>query len=132
MSSHAAIAVCFFATACGAGPQPKPSAADPKGSEEADSPKLTAGATVCINEVAGIRYVVEDMLRARSLELADDCMGADLRVQEKGKEGAWVFRYQVPGDKDWRACESQQKERSAFLEDCGDELVGALGIEAVD
>ncbi|MCA9624637.1 MAG: hypothetical protein KC731_36690 [Myxococcales bacterium] len=91
------------------------------------APSIEAGARVCIDGHLGQRYLVEDALSEQELEPVDDCMSADVMVQEQGEPGAYVLRYQMVGAGEWSSCESALEDHIAFLSACAGELIGGGG-----
>jgi hypothetical protein len=88
---------------------------------------LQAGTKVCISDLAGVRYALEDALREQKLEPARSCTTAKIRLQESGARGAWIMRYQRVGDRDWKECRSAESERHAFAEQCIGQMMSDLG-----
>src|SRR5690606_16653407 len=88
---------------------------------------LAEGTAVCLQEVAGQRYAVEDVLKEHDLEPVDSCIRADVLVQEEGEAGAFTLRYQMMGDADWKECSSSAEDRVTFRDECAGELVTELG-----
>jgi hypothetical protein len=85
---------------------------------------ISEGSAVCVDQMIGQRYVVEDALSAAGLEPVDDCMSADVVLQESGDAGAYVLRYQMVGDAEWSTCESAREDQTSFLESCMSEMLG--------
>jgi hypothetical protein len=126
-----AIVAISLLAACSAN---KKGAESPDDAEEAEEGatkgakgSLSAGTSVCLAELAGVRYTFEDMLREQELEPAASCMTADVQVEEKGEAKAWTLRYQRVGDSDWKECKSDQETRMDFAADCIDQMRADLG-----
>lgn len=98
-----------------------------KSAVDADSSGLNAGTKICISELAGVRYTLEDVLRAQHLEPARSCTVAKIRLEESGAPRAWIMRYQHIGDGKWKECKSNAAERSAFAEQCVGQMLTDLG-----
>jgi hypothetical protein len=119
-------------TACGGGGS-EPNTADDvdaapgKSGGSRGARTLAEGTAVCLQEVAGQRYAVEDVLREHSLEPVESCIRADVLVKEEGQAGAFTLRYQMMGDAEWKECTSSEEDRLAFLDDCAARLVTELG-----
>jgi hypothetical protein len=96
---------------------------------EASAPhgSLEAGTAVCIAEIVGVRYALEDILAGADLEPADSCMSADVRLEETGEPSAWVMRYQRVGDAKWLECKSDLQEREQFARECVGQMRSDLG-----
>ena len=119
----AGIAAALLALVLGCGGKKQAdSAADAAVQEGAWAGSLDPGTAVCLSEIAGVRYVIEDVLTELSLELADDCIGAEVELEEVGDAGAWELKYRAVGEK-WQSCKSQEQERAGFLREC----LGSLG-----
>ena len=88
---------------------------------------LEKGTKVCISEVAGVRYDLEEAMRERDLTPEYSCVSADVQVEERGEPRAWVMRYQRIGDAKWRECRSSQEERFDFADRCLGEMISKLG-----
>ncbi len=88
---------------------------------------VQAGTKVCISDLAGVRYALEDALREQKLEPARSCTSAKIRMQEQGAPRAWILRYQHVGDRDWKECRSAESERHAFAEQCIGQMLTDLG-----
>ena len=115
--------VGLLVVGCGGGDKKKVDSADDAAADQATwAGELKAGTSVCLAGTAGVRYVFEDALSERSLELAEDCIAAEVELEETGEEGAWELKYRAIGDK-WESCKSQEQERAAFLGEC----LGSLG-----
>src|SRR5690606_21767703 len=120
--------------ACGSGGA-EPNTADD--AEAADSGKsgdgglgprtLAEGTAVCLQEVAGQRYVVEDVLKEHDLEPVDSCIRAVVLVQRDGVAGAFTIRYPMMGDADFMKCSLTDDDRLTFREDCAGQLGPELG-----
>jgi hypothetical protein len=82
---------------------------------------------VCLGDVIGMRYPVEDALRSHELEPVARCMFADVRIRETGAPGAYTLGYQRIGETDWKSCESSQQDRAAFLDECVERIVEEFG-----
>ena len=89
--------------------------------------KTMTGSKVCISDLAGVRYSLEDELERQKLTPAADCMFADIRMQERGSSAAWVLRYQRVGDAKWRECKSSEQARGAFARECIGQMIADLG-----
>ncbi len=100
-----------------------------EGAKSADSAKaaLGAGTKVCISDLVGVRYALEDALRQQNLEPTGSCTSAKVRLQEAGAPKAWILRYQRLGDSKWKECKSAEPERSAFAEQCIGQMLTDLG-----
>ena len=118
------VAATMAIAACATG---KKNATSPDEVEGASAGQLSAGTTVCINELVGVRYTIEDALRERELEPEGSCMMADVQLEESGEANAWVMRYQRVGDADWSECKSDAPEREVFAEDCINQMISDLG-----
>lgn len=88
---------------------------------------LNSGTTVCISELVGVRFALEDMLKERDLAPERSCMFADVQMKETGEARAWVMSYQRVGDSDWKHCKSSERSREAFAEECIGKMVSELG-----
>ena len=88
---------------------------------------LGDGTKVCISEVAGVRFALEDALREQELTPEMSCVSADVQLQESGEPRAWVMRYQKIGDADWRRCESTEEARDNFAQACIGQMIADLG-----
>ena len=113
-------------TACATGKKDKADSAD----DVADTgPKSTleAGTTVCIAELVGVRYAVEDELAAQELAPEDSCMSADVQIEEKGEPSDWTMRYQRIGDAKWQECKSDVSVREDFVASCISQMRADLG-----
>jgi len=89
--------------------------------------KLQSGTTVCLSEVAGVRYQLEDKLREQDLTPDNSCTAADVQLEEQGEPTAWVMRYQRAGDADWKECKSDKSDREVFAETCIAQMIADLG-----
>ena len=118
------IAATVVIAACGAKDN---SANNPDDVEGGASGSLEAGTTVCINELVGVRYTLEDALRERELEPEASCMMADIQLEESGDASAWQMRYQRVGDEKWKECKSEAQERAVFAEECINQMIEDLG-----
>ncbi len=98
-----------------------------KGAADVDKAGLNSGTTVCISELVGVRFALEDILKERDLAPEASCMFADVQLKESGTARAWVMSYQRVGDSDWKQCKSSEKSREAFAEECVGQMVSALG-----
>lgn len=129
-----AVLIATFA-ACGGSSGSEPNTADdaeagdPDKSADANlGPRtLAEGTAVCLQEVSGQRYPIEDALKAQDLEPVDACIRADVLIQEEGQAGAFVLRYQMVGDAEWKECTSSVEDRLVFLDECTSQLVTELG-----
>ena len=97
-------------------------AADP-----ANQASVDAGTTVCISELAGVRYTLEDVLVANELAPESTCMVADIELEETGEPTAWVMRYQRVGETDWKECTSSAASRNEFAHECIGQMMSDLG-----
>jgi hypothetical protein len=106
------------------------------GAKDADSPAdvdeqvtapLQSGSAVCISELVGVRYPIEDELEKQALAVEGSCMVADVQLQEQGEPSAWVMRYQRIGDADWKECKSNHAERGVFAAKCIGQMINDLG-----
>jgi hypothetical protein len=88
---------------------------------------LQTGTKVCISEVAGVRFALEDALRAYDLTPEYSCVIADVRMRESGEPRAWVMRYQKIGDADWKQCQSSEEARDVFADNCIGKMIADLG-----
>jgi hypothetical protein len=88
---------------------------------------LKPGTTVCISEIAGVRYALEDELVAWDLAPESSCMAADIQLEESGEPKAWSMRYQRIGDAKWLECKSAKDSREAFAEECISRMMTDLG-----
>jgi len=125
--------ILIIATGCGGAKSGGAGSAD-----DADSPadgdqlpaaanQLEAGAAVCVENVVGIRYEIEDLLEERELKPVRDCMDADFQIAEEGQPGAFVMRYRKVGESDWQSCKSSSQDRAEFDQECLDAALGNLG-----
>jgi hypothetical protein len=134
---HLLILAALVVTACGgAGTKGANSADEEGGDGDGDAAgqssaksggTLEAGTTVCINELVGVRYQLEEALEAAELAPEDSCMTADVQMEEKGGPNDWTMRYQRVGDADWKECKSSQEARDAFANECISQMVSDLG-----
>ena len=88
---------------------------------------LKAGTTVCIAEVVGVRYAIEDALTDNELAPEDSCMTADVQIEETGEQNAWTMRYQRIGDAKWLECKSDVPVREDFVAQCVSQMRSDLG-----
>ena len=84
-----AVALLAAAMSCGGASEKKADSPDDEAAAAAAQATwagdLKAGTPVCIGDLSGVRYVFEDALTERSLEIADDCMSADVELAEGSK-----------------------------------------------
>ena len=119
------LAAALAFTACAPKADKKAATADDV--QAAAAGHLKAGTTVCINELVGVRYTLEDALRDRELEPEGACMMADIQLEESGEPSSWVMRYQFVGDSKWAECKSGHQERVDFAEECINKMISDLG-----
>ena len=86
-----------------------------------------SGSKVCISDLVGVRYSLEDELERQKLTPEADCMFADIQVQEKGSPSSWVLRYQRVGDATWQECRSEASQRGDFARQCIEQMRTDLG-----
>jgi hypothetical protein len=86
-----------------------------------------SGSKVCISDLVGVRYSLEDELERQKLEPEADCMFADIQVQEQGAPSSWVLRYQRVGDGKWQECRSEASQRGEFARQCIRQMRDDLG-----
>jgi hypothetical protein len=111
-----------------------------KSGDDADSPgsssssgeskaagELAAGTSVCVSELVGVRYHLEDALTEHGLEPVADCMFADVQLEEGGEAGAYFLRFQRTGESEWKRCDSTEEDRIAFLRQCTAEISASTG-----
>jgi hypothetical protein len=110
---------------CSAGPEGTRTPADLE--REHLGNQLARGTEVCIGLVAGVRYLLEDVLREHALEPISSCTDADVEAAESGAEGSYVLRYRLIGESAWRECSSDAVDRRAFLAECIDRMKTDLG-----
>ncbi len=104
-------------------------AAGAKDAKTADDVKEAAsldGQKVCIAELVGVRYELEDELVEQQLAPEQSCMFADIQLEETGEASAWVMRYQRVGDEEWQECKSSASDRAVFAEKCIGEMISTL------
>ncbi len=101
---------------------------DAKSAADADQgAALQGGTSVCISDLAGVRYALEDALERQDLSPADSCMGAQVQLSEHGKAKSWVMKYRRVGDPKWTECKSSEDSRRAFASECIGAMKGDLG-----
>jgi hypothetical protein len=100
---------------------------DAKSPADAEKTALNSGTKVCISDLVGVRYTLEDVLRQQNLEPTGSCTSAKVRLQEAGTPKSWIMRYQRIGDAKWKECKSSEQERSAFAEQCVGQMKTDLG-----
>ena len=117
-----------LALACGGSEKKAESAddADDAVAEKAWAGELKPGTPVCLAGTAGVRYVLEDALAERQLELGEDCLSAEVELEEAGEGGAWELKYRAVGE-EWQSCKSKEQERLAFLGECFGSLGAQIG-----
>ena len=101
--------------------------ADAKTAADAAKGALHAGTKVCISDLVGVRYALEDALRQQDLEPTSSCTAAKVRLQESGAPNAWILRYQRLGDSKWKECKSSERDRGVFAEQCIGQMRSDLG-----
>lgn len=101
-------------------------ASDASGEGAVGPRTLAEGTAVCLQAVAGQRYPIEEALAEASLEVVDSCIRADALIKEEGQAGAFVLRYQLMGDAEWKECTSSAEARLDFLDECTSKLVTDL------
>lgn len=136
MIARITLGAVFIATltACGGGGS-EPNTADDVDAAAPGKPgggslgprTLAEGTAVCLQEVAGQRYAIEDALKEHELEPVDSCIRADVLIKEEGAAGAFTLRYQMMGDAEWKECSSSADDRLDFLDECASQLVTELG-----
>lgn len=88
---------------------------------------LEAGTSVCISDLVGVRYALEDALEQHELAPSASCMGADVQLSEAGQGGAWIMKYRRVGETKWQECRSEQDSRREFAAECIGAMKGDLG-----
>jgi hypothetical protein len=101
--------------------------ADASGKTATGERTLAEGTPVCLQAVAGQRYPIVEALEEQDLEVVESCIRAEALVAEEGEAGAFVLRYQMMGDPEWKSCTSSADERLEFLDECTAQLVSDLG-----
>lgn len=129
----APLALLLILTACQATPEAQTAddASSPLGGADA-ALVIGQGTAVCIDGTLGQRYLVEDALEEAGLEPVDNCMAAEVVVQEQGEPGSFLLRYQHVGDAEWATCESEGDDHVAFLQSCTAEMVGSSPLAAME
>ncbi len=124
-----AIAVLAMCTACGKtggkgaeAPDGEEGAGEDGAADEGGGAQIAEGTKVCISGFVGVRYQLKDAITERGLEMAQDCMFADIEVAEEGDTGAWVLKHREVGG-DWKECKSSAEDRTEFINEC----FGAMG-----
>lgn len=124
--------ILIIATGCGGAKSGGASSADdadkPAGGDGNQSAQqLSAGAAVCVENVVGIRYEIEDVLEELDLKPVRDCYDADFQIAEEGGPGDFVMRYRKVGESDWQSCKSSSQDRTEFNRECLGAALGSLG-----
>jgi hypothetical protein len=122
------------AVACGPpsnGPDPKtggpgPDGEDGKSGATATGKKVEEGSSVCVSNLLGVRYAIEDVLEEVGLKVTGDCMFADVEIAEQGEPGAFELKYRALGE-EWQSCKSTAQDRIAFVKECTDAIVTTSG-----
>lgn len=87
---------------------------------------------ICIDSTIGQRYLVEDALSEAGIETVDNCLTADVMLQERGESGAYELRYQKVGAGEWASCESSLEKQLDFLESCVREIFGGGAVATTE
>lgn len=128
-----ALALAVSLAACGPsseGPDPK-TGADAKdgattGGATAGGKKVEEGSSVCVSDLLGVRYAIEDVLEAAGLKVTGDCMFADVEIAEHGEPGGFEMKYRAIGE-EWQTCSSKASSRTAFIKECTDAIISTGG-----
>ncbi len=130
------LALAVSLTACGPstnGEGPKTASDGAKGGDAAEGGGATAtgtkveeGSSVCVSDLLGVRYAIEDVLKEAGLKPTGDCMFADFEVSEQGEPGEFELKYRAIGDK-WQTCKSAAEDRIAFVRECMDAIITSGG-----
>lgn len=89
---------------------------------EATGTKVEEGSSVCVSNLLGVRYAIEDVLSEMGLKVTGDCMFADVEIAEHGEPGAFEMKYRTVGG-EWQSCKSKATERQDFVRECTDAIV---------
>jgi len=125
MKCAIATVALVVANGCGATEKKADSADEAAADQAAWAGELKAGTSVCMT-TNGVRYVLEDALTERQLEVAEDGLSAEVELEETGDSGAWELKYRAVGEK-WESCKSDVDDRSVFLGECLGELGAQIG-----
>lgn len=129
------VALAFSLAACGngsSGPGPKNGGDGDgkgngsKGGATASGKKVEEGSSVCVSELLGVRYAIEDVLEEFNLNVTGDCMFADVEIAEHGEPGAYEMKYRAVGEQ-WQSCKSKASDRVAFIKECADAIITSSG-----
>ncbi len=119
------------AMACGPsenGPDPKTGGDGPAGKGDdgstamATGTKVEEGSSVCVSNLLGVRYAIEDVLEEMGLKVTGDCMFADVEIAEHGEPGSFEMKYRAVGE-EWQSCKSKKNDRVEFVRECTDAIV---------
>lgn len=91
-------------------------------SAEATGAKVEEGSSVCVSNLLGVRYAIEDVLEQMGLKVTGDCMFADVEIAEHGEPGAFEMKYRTIGG-EWQSCKSKADDRQQFVRECTDAIV---------
>ena len=105
---------------------------DGEGKPAAVTNDVSADDTICIDSTIGQRYLVEDALSEAGIETVDNCLTADVMLQERGESGAYELRYQKVGAGEWASCESSLEKQLDFLESCVREIFGGGAVATTE
>ncbi len=128
------LALAVSLVACGNGsngPDPKDGSngkpgEGPKAGATAAGAKVEEGSTVCVSNLLGVRYAIEDVLEEQGLKVTGDCMFADVELAEHGEAGNFELKYRALGG-EWQSCKSTANDRVAFVKECTDAIIGTKG-----